>query len=35
MGDVEKNNWKSQIKCRKKTLNYKYWLFYFIIFIYK
>lgn len=24
MGDVEKNNWKSQIKCRKKTLNYKY-----------
>lgn len=24
MGNVEKNNWRSQIKCRKTTLNYKY-----------
>jgi hypothetical protein len=22
--DTEKNNWRSQIKCRKETKNYKY-----------
>ena len=24
IGNVEKNNWRSQIKCRKPTLNYKF-----------